>query len=54
MVDMILDIIDQKEILFKINGEFNDKILNDLFENFKENEKKEIGEAIKEKLKNLN
>ena len=48
VVDMFFKIVDGKEVLIKPNGEFNNKILNDLVKNFKENEKKELMDALEE------
>ena len=51
IVDTIFEIVDEKKPLFKPNGEFNDKILNDFIGGLKENEKNELIKAIKERFK---
>ena len=51
VADMIVDIAGGERALLKPNGEFNGLIIDELLKNFRKNEKDEIIEAIKEKLK---
>ena len=51
VVEMAEDLITLKAPLFKINGEFNDKLIDDFVKNFQENENDEIYKAFLEQLK---
>ena len=51
VVDMAEDLMTLKAPLFKINGEFNNKLIDDFVKNFRENENDEIYKAFLEQLK---
>ena len=49
--NMATDIISTKKPLFKVNGEFNDKLIDDFVKDFGENEKNEIYKYFVDQLK---
>ena len=53
VADMIVDVVGGERGLVKPNGEFNGMLVDELLNNFQKNEKDEIFEALKEKLKKL-
>ena len=53
VADMIINVVGGERDLFKPNGELNGMLVDDLLNNFQKNEKDEILEAVKEKLKKI-
>ena len=48
----VLDLIDDKKKLFKVNGEFNNILIDDFFRDLGKNEQKGIEKLLKDKIKN--